>query len=199
MTGVEDAGDAAHADHRTRWVRDLCAAAAESGNPLLYFKALHSLIFDALLGAIQHAMLSGLDENESVRQAVASDLCIRLPPEMHRYLLWAAKRIDVLARGEDFRLPRNAQREERLPADAAARLVTRALGITRPGFNAFKLSQTRDLGMWARDEEAAERGRGATALDARYAAMQRLGYRDERSFRRVKTGKPRSRRGKPPG
>ncbi len=84
----------------------------------------------------------------------------------------------------------------RLSPEKAAALVNRALYITRKGFNAFKLAEARNWAAEVADAEDEARQQGASPLRAREIAMQALGYEDERSFRRAKSGKRRG-RGKP--
>jgi hypothetical protein len=207
-------------------VRILCREAAETGNPLLFFQALARALAAAFFRAIDEAEAAGTSAEEAARKGFAADKTVRLPAELHRYLQSAVWRLCELEAGRDFReypadhphadanwgtpekrayldelhayRNRSKHSGEHLAPDAAAKLVAHAFGITRPGFNAFLLSEKRDWRAIAEQEEEDARARGVSRLQARLEAMERLGYQDERSFRRLKSGKPRG-RGKPPG
>ncbi len=212
-----------------RWaelVQRDCREAAETGNPLLFFRALKYALGAALERAIDEAAAKGATVEDAVRAGFAADKTVRLPTELHGFLQRAMWSLCELEEGRDFRehptaaMPApppgktpeyraylnemRAYRERskhggiRLAPDAAAKLVPHALGITRRGFNAFMLSEKRDWAAIAEQEEAELLRRGASPLQARFEAMERLGYADERSFRRLKSGKPRG-RGKPRG
>lgn len=207
-------------------VRRDCKEAVATGNPLLFFQALRHALGAALGRAIDEAEAKGATLEESVGAGLAAEKTVRLPAELFEFLVSAMWRLCELEEGRDFRefplaaaltelsskTPQGrahfdemrAYRERskhggtRLAPDAAAKLVTFALGITRPGFNAFTLSEKRDWAAIAEQEEADALRRGASKLQARLDAMERLGYTDERSFRRLKSRKPRG-RGKPRG
>jgi hypothetical protein len=202
------------------WLDRLCKEAGAAGNPLLFYRALSVALRAAFERAIEDAEAEG--HPEPVRAAFDADHHVRLPADLHYFLRNALWRLCELEEGRDFReypsggdakrgsreyeayleerrayLNRSRHGEMRLAPDAAAKLVPQALWITRPGFNAFMLSERRNWAAVAEAEEAAARERGASPLQARFEAMERLGYSDDRSFRRLKSRKRRG-RGKPP-
>lgn len=222
---MADELDAVSADWHGDIVRRDCKKAVEADNPLLFFRALQAALGAALERAISEAEAKGATGDEAVRAGFAADKNVLLPAELHSFLQGALWRLCELEAGRDFRkypAPPPAALKSgspqyrayldelrayrlggadgglRLPPDAAANLVPHALGITRPGFNAFTRSEKRDWAAIAEREEADARERGASPLQARLEAMERLGYTDERSFRRLKSQKPRG-RGKPGG
>ena len=222
---MADEQEGVPADWRDDIIRWNCKQAAETGNPLLLFRALKHALGHALERAIDEAEKAGAQGEEAVRAGFAADKSVRLPAELHRFLQSAIWGLCELEAGRDFReypdgpsagVERGSPEYEawseamrayrvrakhggaRLAPDAAAKLVPQALGIRRQGFNAFMLSEKRDWAAIAEEEEAKRLRRGASPLQARLEAMERLGYADERSFRRLKSGKPRG-RGKPRG
>jgi cellobiose-specific phosphotransferase system component IIA len=200
-----------------RMVRDLSKEGAESGNPLLLLSALAHALRLALEKAMKQAEDAVGVGVEAVKLAHAADHQVTLPESVHRYLRNALWRLDELEAGLDFRdypsnLParwspehareyrnyrsRRAYSGQPIAPDVAARLVAQALWITTPGYNAFRASQRRHLARTAQSEEDYARECGESALDARYRVMERFGYADERSYRRLKSGRRRT-RGKP--
>jgi hypothetical protein len=178
-----------------------CREAQESENPLLFFQALSCALHAALNGAYDKAEAGGAEGTDAARAVLTADHYVRLPPALHNYLRVVTWRLCKLEAGRDFRecsgepFP-DADGRERLAPDIAARLVPQALGIVRPGFNAFLLSERQDRAALARDAESEARERGLSPLQARLEAMERLGFNDERSYRRLLKGKRRT-RGKP--
>lgn len=205
-------------------VFDLCVEAAESNNPLPLFRALLWLLTEAQDAAIREAVARPGDRDAAIREAMSGDQYVRLPVTLHTYLRRVMWMVCELAAGRDFRdypdgsaidfdrkgpaheAALNAWRDYRQRAayggepidhEKAARLVPLAFGFTRQGFNAFKDAERRGWIDRVRAEERAAIAAGLPPLDARFEAMEALGYRDERSFRRAKSGKKRV-RGKPP-
>ena len=218
---MADEQEGVPADWRDDIIRWDCKQAAETGNPLLLFRALKHALGHALERAIDEAEKAGAQGEEAVRAGFAADKSVRLPAELHRFLQSAMWRLCELEAGRDFRdLPAEHPHADakwgtpeydsrlgewrayydgskyggvRVAPDAAAKLVSQALGITRPGFNAFLLSEKQNLAEIAKNIEHILRLQGTPATEARLEAMERLGYADERSVRRLKSGKPRGR------
>jgi hypothetical protein len=138
----------------------------------------------------------------------------RTPPEwVMRCIGLAASTMRNLALGRDWRafdqIPDEGwSRREReavrawaagtLDADDAARLVPWALGLTRPGFNAFRQVAARDAQKALAERVARLRAEGMTAEQAAEQIAETEGYSDTRSVKRI-VSKARRRVAKPTG
>lgn len=117
------------------------------------------------------------------------------PEWVLRYLGSVALEMYRLIKGRNWRASAGGP----LDPDEAARLIARTLGITRPGFNAFRDFETRESAtLLAREERRLREAMGLTAEEAAETLAQRLGYHDPRSVQRI-VSKARRRVAKPTG
>ena len=189
---VERELDAQHA----YWLEQLRLDAERTGNPLF--------VWDAIALCRKHAshkaMILAATDEEAARAAM-DVVPAPLPDWVLRYLGNVAHAISNLAKGRDWRtflqIPDEGWSERErsatrawlagtLDPDEAAKLVPCTLGLTRPGYNAFREHIAINHAAWLADDVRHLReAEGMTLDEAAAEVAEREGYEDPRSVLRI--------------
>ena len=189
---VEQELDAQHA----YWLEQARLDAERTGNPLFVWGAIASCRRHAFNKAVEQAAT-----DEEVAHAAMDVVPAPLPDWVLRYLGNVAHAISNLAQGRDWRalasIPNEGGSERELEAfrawqagtldpDEAAKLVPRTLGLTRPGYNAFREHIAINHAAWLADDVGWLRETEGKTLDEAAAEVaEREGYEDPRSVLRI--------------
>lgn len=210
-----DAGRIAADEAQATLQRELESLRAEwqrEGNPLFVWQAIARCNRHALDRAGDEARAAGASVEDECRARMAA-VPSHLPGWVLRYLGSVAHALHNLTFGRDWRtfheIPdegwskheREAVRawlDGSLDPEEAARLVPWALGVTRPGFNAFRDFIAQDRAKWLAADMSRLRAEGLSAEEAAEILAQREGYGDPRSVKRI-VSKARRRVAKPTG
>ncbi len=162
----------------------LRTAYSNTGNPIYVWKAIHAVRFVTIVRA---------DWNNHPTPWDPLSNPVQLPPWCTAYLSEAAKAVDELSWGIDSRRPPG----QPVPADFYARdfelserqrleVLPAVFGFSRQGWNAFAEYQAiKSIGFDVQAALGTLREEGVSAREAMDEMMERTGFTDERSVRRL--------------
>ncbi len=118
------------------------------------------------------------------------EAAVAIPPWCGDYLVEVAYRIEVMAGGRDFATPGamqerlNSCTSDELPSTDAPSRLPAALGLVRPGWNAFREYQSDDFPRLFLTVQETDRAAGRKPTMKLRELMDVMGWVDERSARR---------------